>query len=103
MWVCGTSQLTSKYTTGVWFGDPRSHISEGRKVWIEGVDADKVVSAETLSPSPDKLAVNLLMVLFSMTEVASGNCTTPKRSDIHLLDQKMIGAIRCKYTALHYY
>ena len=56
-------------------------MSEEKKVWIEGVDADRVASAETISPSADKFAVNLLNVLFGLEELATGNCTVPKRSD----------------------
>ena len=48
---------------------------------------------QRLSPSADKLAVNLLNVLFGLEELVTGIFTAQKRSDIHLLDQK-ICAIR---------
>ena len=48
---------------------------------------------QRLSPSVDKLAVNLLNVLFGLEELVTGNFTATKHLDIHLLDQK-ICAIR---------
>ena len=89
------------YTPGTWLGDPRTHVSEERKVWIEGINADRVANAETISPSAEKLAINLLTVLFGVEELATGNCTVPKRSDIHLLDQKKIRAIRRESNLLY--
>ena len=50
--------------------------------------------AENVSTSPNKLAVNLLTALFSHEELSTGNCTKAMRSDIVLLDQEKIQAIR---------
>jgi len=80
----------------VWLGDPRSHLSEGRKIWIEGVKQERINAAESVSYNADKLALNLLSALFSTTDLATGNCTQPKREGIHLLDQKKILGIRRK-------
>ena len=82
---------------GIWLGDPRSHLSEGKKVWIVGVDAEKISAAESVSFNADKLAINLLTALVSLSELATGNCTQPKRNGIHLLDQKKIHGIRRKF------
>ena len=53
-----------------------------------------VLHAENVSSSASRLAVNLLTSLFTPEELGSGNCTKPNRSDIVLLDQKKIQAIR---------
>jgi hypothetical protein len=55
-----------------------------------------VVHAENVSACAGSLARNLLMVLFTLEELATGNCTKAVRSDIVLLDQNKIKAIRGK-------
>ena len=72
-------------------GDPQSHHSE---VWIEGADPESVSAAESVSYDAEKLALNLLSALFTLTELATGNCTQPKKDCYHLLDQKKIHGIR---------
>ena len=62
----------------MWLGDPRSHLSEGRKIWIEGVKQERINAAESVSYNADKLALNLLSALFSTTDLATGNCTSTK-------------------------
>lgn len=62
---------------------------------VEGVSSSQVVRAENVSPNASKLAVNLLTVLFTQEQLATGNCTKPNRSDIELLDQHKVEAIRC--------
>ena len=43
---------------GVWLGDPRSHHSEGKKVWIEGAHPERVSAAVSVSYDAEKLALN---------------------------------------------
>ena len=50
--------------------------------------------AENTASTPEKLAVSLLTSLFTHDEIAQGNCTTPIRTDIVLLDQLKVQAIR---------
>ena len=82
---------------GVWLGDPRSHHSEGKKVWTEGAHPERVSAAVSVSYDAEKLALNLLSALFTLTELATGNCTQPKKDCYHLLDQKKIHGIRRMY------
>lgn len=42
---------------------------------------------EDASTTPPKLAVNLLVALFTHDELAHGNCTKANRADVKLLDQ----------------
>ncbi len=65
-------------------------------MWIGGIDQSRIHNAETVSATPEKLATNLLLALFTLPELAGGNCTAPKRADIQLLNQKKIRGIRCK-------
>lgn len=69
----------------------------GKSVWIDGININQITHAENVSPTPQKLAVSLLLALFPHEELASGNCTTPKRADINLLDQSKIKGIRGTY------
>ena len=62
----------------------------GKKIYIEGISANLISHAENVSATPEKLAVNLLTVLFKHEELATGNCTRPKRDDICILDQTKI-------------
>ena len=49
-----------------------------------------------LSPSPEKLSLNLLRVLFTTNELATSNCTQPWKAGIKLLGQRKIHGIRCE-------
>ena len=80
----------------MWLGDPWSHLSEGKKIWIEGADPGRISAAESTSYNAEKLALNLLTALFSLLELSIGNCTPAKRNDIKLLDQRKIQGIRRK-------
>ncbi len=79
--------------TGVLLGDPANPIL------IENVARENVVHAENISDSPQKLAINLLKVLFTHQEISHGNCTKPNRDDITILNPTKIQAIRGKYIA----
>ena len=81
------------HTILMWLGDPQSHHSQG-KVWIEGADPERVSATECVSYDAEKLALNLLSALFTFTELATGNCTHPKKDCYHFLDQKKIHGIR---------
>ncbi|KAL5505447.1 hypothetical protein EMCRGX_G006879 [Ephydatia muelleri] len=74
--------------TGCWLGDPN-----GEQVWIEGADQGKVLASEFISDTPAKLAVHLMTVLFTETQLQTGNCT-PTPSGRPLLDQRTINGIR---------
>ncbi len=60
---------------GVLLGNPSSR----DKIFMAGVSSAAILNAVT----PSKLAVNLLTVLFSHEELATGNCTKAVRSDIN--------------------
>ena len=72
-------------TTGVLFG---------KKIKINGVSKCDVTHAENVSTTPERLAINLLTILFTHEELSSGNCTKATRSDIKVLDPLKIQAIR---------
>ena len=57
-------------------------------------DVSKIRQAENASKTAESLAVNLLLAMFSEEELKKGNCTTPRREDITLLDQNRVSAIR---------
>ena len=61
---------------------------------MKNISREAVLNAESISATANKLAVNLLSVLFTQQELATGNCTKPSRDDIFLLDQEKIQAIR---------
>ena len=79
---------------GVWLGDPQSHHSEEKKVWIEGANPECVSTEESVSYDAENLAVNLLSALFNFTVLVTGNCTQPNENGFHLLDQKKIHGTR---------
>ena len=58
-----------------------------------GITMQSIKEAENCSPTPQKLALNLLTALFSIEELATENCTKALREDIQLLDQRKIEAI----------
>ena len=57
-------------------------------------DVSKIRQAENASKTAESLTVNLLLTMFSEEELKKGNCTTPRREDITLLDQNRVSAIR---------
>lgn len=77
------------YLAGAILGNP-----SGAFVFIEGAQPNAIIQAENTTSTPGKLAVSLLTALFDHGEISRGNCTTPVREDIALLDQRKIKAIR---------
>lgn len=65
-------------------------------MWIAGVDPCNVAAADKGS-TPVSSAHGLLEVLFTRDELKSGCLTKPQRSDIAVLDQPKIQAIRGRY------
>lgn len=72
------------------FGDPRSSHS----VSLECISPEMLLAAENSSHTPESLATQLLLALFTEQELSHGNCTKPHRSEINLLDQTKIKAIK---------
>ena len=62
-------------------------------MWIAGIDPCNVAAADKGS-TPTALAHGLLEILFTRDELKSGCLTKPQRSDIAMLDQKKVHAIR---------
>lgn len=77
---------------GAILGDP-----QGAYFMIADFSPRALMHAENSSGSASKLAVSLLIGLFTHSELATGNCTKAQREDIQLLDQTKINAIRGKY------
>ena len=75
--------------SGSWFGDPHS----SNRVWIASVDPCNVAAAEK-GGTPTALGHGLLEILFKRDELKNGCLTEPQRSDIAVLDQKKVHAIR---------
>ncbi len=73
---------------------------EKKRVLVPGVEQERIKFAEGISGTADKLALNLLTVLFTNEELRRGNCTTPRRADIVVLDDSKCNAIRCTF---HYW
>ncbi len=71
-----------------------SHTEEKKRVLVPGVQRERIKFAEGISGTADKLALNLLTVLFTNEELRRGNCTTHKRADLIVL---RLNAIRCKF------
>ena len=76
-------------------GDPSGRLAKD-KVVIPEVTQEKVICTESQNNTPEKLAVALLLLLFSREELAHENCTKPIRGDIHQLDTNQLWAIKCK-------
>ena len=64
-----------------------------QKVVLLGVPQAKILEAERLTDTPEKLALALLL---TQEELSQGNCTKPMRSDIQQLDSERLWAIKCK-------
>ena len=60
--------------------------STGECVFIPGVNPLAITTAR--APTPEKLALKLLSLLFTVQELADGNFTPPKKPGVVLLDQK---------------
>ena len=56
----------------VWFGNPKN---ASECVHIPGIQRS---SAKNSSSTPEKLAVNLLQILFTYDEIVQGNCSQPR-------------------------
>ena len=86
-------------TGALYLGNPRDQL---KRVEIPGLTKDAVASAENASASPEALAVQLLLVLFTEDELAHGNCTKPRKSGIVLLDPCRLRAKRGYLTTIHW-
>ena len=71
-------------------GNPRDYT---KRVEVTGVDRSEIQAAENASRTPGSLATALLLALFSLNGINTGNCTKPRRKDIKLLDQNNIQGI----------
>ncbi|KAL5515727.1 hypothetical protein EMCRGX_G000934 [Ephydatia muelleri] len=80
---------------GFWLGDPNAHLKSGKKLWItsDREQKERFHNANFVSKTPEKLALNLLSVLFTEKEIANGNCT-PTVSNRPLLNQEFVHGIR---------
>lgn len=78
-------------TDGVWLGNPRD---PHRRVVVKDVSREAIDRAEINGTTAEKLAVNLLAVLFSPVQLARGNVTKPRKDGITQLDATKIRAIR---------
>lgn len=68
---------------------------------LDNFSAGQVVESETRSNTPEKLAISLLLLLFSPEELQHGNCTKSAREDIMQLDTERLWAIKCKNTEVY--
>ena len=84
--------LRNYFFSGCWFGDPQS----GNRMWIAAVDPCNVSAADKGSTLV-ALAHGLLEAFFTRDELKSGCLMKPQRSDIAVLDQPKIQAIRGRY------
>ena len=75
-------------------GDVKGSVRQ--KVVLPGVHQAKILEAERLTDTPEKLALALLLLLFTQDELGQGNCTKPTRPDIQQLDSERLWAIKCK-------
>ena len=80
---------------GAIFGDPNGQ--EGlQRVCLPHFTQNQVTEIVRKHDSAEKLAGGLLFLLFSVNELAGGNCTKPIREDINQLDGNRLWAIKCK-------
>ena len=80
--------------TGAVLGNVKGSVRQ--KVVLPGVPQAKILEAERLTDTPEKLALALLLILFTQEELSQGNCTKPMRADIQQLDSERLWAIKCK-------
>lgn len=85
--------------TGAILGDPNG--KEGlQRVILTNLTQAQVTEIDRNHDTAEKLAGGLLLLLFSLDELASGNCTKPIRDDIKQLDGNRLWAIKCKCLVL---
>lgn len=76
---------------GKWLGNTLSHISEGKKDFIQLQTQEKTTSLDSIlvciPATPQKLALKLLGAIFTVEELARSNCTKVEGRD--LLDPKI--------------
>ena len=77
-------------------GNPNG--SSRQKVILPTVQQPKVTEAERLTDTAEKLALALLLLLFTHDELRQGNCTKPMRSDINQLDAERHAHLCAVYT-----
>lgn len=78
------------------FGDP--HGGPREKGEVKDLTQHELRSVERrYSETPERLAVGLLLLLFTSDQLKRGNCTKPVRKDIDQLDPDRVWAIKCKY------
>ena len=75
------------------FGKPDA--SSRHKVVLSSVTQSQVVDIDRKNDTVEKLAVGLLLLLFTHEELGRGNCTKPVRGDIEQLDSERLWAIKC--------
>ena len=94
--------LLNVLSIGVWLGKLASHTSEGLKIFIprdllkKDVTEEQVLSVSRSSTSADKLAVGLLTLMFTKSQLAYGNAT-PTHSRWNILNADIQLGIRSKY------
>ena len=79
----------------IYLGDPRNPYS---LVLVRVVTQESVAFAENGGTSPEWLAVNLLMAIFTPDQLKMGKCTKPRMTGIIQLDRTKIQAIRGTHT-----
>ena len=82
-----TILISTHEMEGCWLGDP-SKVSA--RVFLEGGQSEKIIEAENEGNSADKLATKLLLCVFTKEEIATGNCTPPRKEGIKLLSPKKV-------------
>ena len=85
---------TSLLAPGAVLGNPDGPCRE--KVILTNVTQVQILDAQRMHDTPEKLAIALLLLLFTETELSHGNCTKPVLGDIKQLDSERLWAIKCK-------
>ena len=80
-------------------GDPCGQLNIS-KVHLTNFTQRQVMECEQRANSPEKLCLELLMLLFTNEELAHGNCTRPVRDDIIQMDSEHLWAIKCKINVM---
>ena len=88
------SKVDLCYPAGATFGNP--HGNPRNKVVLSLVKPSQLLDVERKNDTAEKLARSLLLLLFTHSELASGNCTRPVREDIKQLNSERLWAIKCK-------
>ena len=87
------SKVDLCYPAGATFGNP--HGNPCNKVVLSLVKPSQLLDVERKNDTAEKLARSLLLLLFTHSELASGNCTRPVHEDIKQLDSERLWAIKC--------